>query len=459
MFFLLVLGALHRFAFAEEAVLLVSVSDSEIDTRSLVAHAAGDLLSQGYRLIAESEALEAVNDDLEEEPSAEELERWAEILEADLIVVVFLASPQENGVHARIHIHLASLHQTSVIERETTTDELGNTVESLVREVLAQAQNDALSHGDVQTSDADGEDAAERPPPPLEQPELPHEGRAQLILDGTLLGLSIMTGILLAADVRDPRLFAPMLLLGGGAGLMTSLLIYRRWRVSRGDNAVAAAGGWYGAGTGLLLTGLIGFDHYRSLSLGGLIGQVAGLTVGIIAAAYTEISAGAGALLHSGALWGLVLGAATSTLVWHDDQRTSYGLILAGLLTGIAAGGLLSHFVEVTPGRTAIIDLCGMLTVLLGAAVGAPIIIESQSAGHFRAYAGILLGAAAAGIGLGVLVTRAWERNRERRQGRRRRREGHGSVSFAPIPTIIPPAPTTPRAGVGLGVQLVGGTW
>jgi len=268
-----------------------------------------------------------------------------------------------------------------------------------------------------------------------------------------------MTGILLAADVRDPRLFAPMLLLGGGAGLMTSLLIYRRWRVCRGDNAVVAAGGWYGGATGLLLTGAIGFGSYRSLSLGGLVGQVAGLTVGIIAAAYTEISAGDAAVLHSGALWGLFLGGVTSALVWHEDQRTSYALILAGLLTGIAAGGLTSHFVEVDSRRTAIIDLCGMLTMLLGAAIGTPLIVDDQSAGHFRAYAGILLGAAAVGIGFGALITRVRGRDREETEEQRRRRERNGTVSFAPVPTIIPPAPTAPRSGVGLGVQLVGGTW
>jgi hypothetical protein len=210
---------------------------------------------------------------------------------------------------------------------------------------------------------------------------------------------------------------------------------------------------------GVLMAGVLGFDDIRWLMTGGMIGQLAGLGAGILAAALTEISAGDGVVIHSGSIWGLVLGAVMATLVWDDDPRTSYGLILAGLATGIGLGGLASHFVEISAGRAAVIDLCGLLGVLLGASVGTPIIVDSQSAGHSRAYAGILLGTAAIGIGLGALMTRNWDRQR-RQPGEQRRESGtRGQVSFAPIPTLIPPAPTAPRSAVGLGVQLVGGTW
>jgi hypothetical protein len=109
------------------------------------------------------------------------------------------------------------------------------------------------------------------------------------------------------------------------------------------------------------------------------------------------------------------------------------------------------------------VDLCGLLGVLLGASVGIPIIVDSQSSGHLRAYAGILLGAAAAGIGLGVVLTRRWDEARDRRRPsrrERRRRQGrNGEVSFMPVPTIIPPAEAVAGARATLGVQVLGGTW
>jgi hypothetical protein len=188
---------------------------------------------------------------------------------------------------------------------------------------------------------------------------------------------------------------------------------------------------------------------------GGLVGQAVGIAGGILAAAYTEISAGDGALVHSGAVWGLFGGGVLATLVSHEDVRATYGMILAGLYAGLGAGVLTARLVEISAGRAAIIDLCGLLGVLLGASVGTPIIIDSTSSGHLRAYAGILLGAAAAGLGIGTLLTRRWDQRGEAEAARRQRLVARLPV---PVPVVIPPAAGIPNSAPALGFQLVGGT-
>lgn len=302
------------------------------------------------------------------------------------------------------------------------------------------------------------EDTAPPPPPISNERERETSRRAQLAINATMLGLALMAGVLFAADVQDPRLFAPILLLGGGGGLATSLLVDRRWPISRGDNSILGAGGWYGAAAGILVAGLIGTTDLRWLMTGSLIGETLGLTAGILAAAFSHVTVGDGAMLHTGAVWGLFTGGVIATLVLASEPQASFGMVLGGLASGLGVGVLLMHFVEVSSGRATVINLCGLLGILLGASVGIPLIIEDQNAGHLRAYAGILLGAAAAGLGLGVLLTRHWDERRRERRGTRRRSRARGTVTWTPTPTIIPPAPAR-GARAALGVQLIGGTW
>lgn len=455
-------------AAAQETALALGPDGSgAVEIRELLAR---ELLDRGHGLVSDDEVAETIGGSLTADPAPSTLEGWAEALQVDLLIAVFIDRSSRDATTLRVSVHLRRDHTTTTASREVADGPLADTALALVRNLLSLVEPH-LGDDDDDTPEetAPIEEPSEPealatepvPPPPLadeEEEENEEDGRVQLILNSTLLGFSLMSGVLFAADVQDPRLFSPIFLVGGAGGLVTSLLIYRRWRVSRGDNAVVAAGGWYGAGLGVLMAGILGYDQLRWLMTGGLVGQVAGLAAGIVAAAFTEISSGDGAVIHSGAIWGLFLGGVAATLIWDSDPRTSYGLVLAGMLAGVGAGALTAHLVEISAGRTAVIDLCGFLGVLLGASIGTPIIVDSQNAGHMRAYAGILLGTAAIGIGIGALVTRNWDRPREG-DGDEAASSSRGQVSFVPVPTVIPPAPSAPWAGLGLGVQLVGGTW
>lgn len=442
-------------AAAEVAAVAVGASDEAADLAPLATAAAEALAARGVEL-APPEAVEAATaGPLRAEPAPGALERWAAALGADLVVAVFR---DEGGASLRLSMYRAASRTTTSSSEPVSAGGETGAVARLVERLLGPARPAVAAPPAPRPEPAEpGAAAAPAPPPPapLERPR----SRVGFVLNTTAFGLSLMAGVLCAADVEDPRLFAPILLLGGATGLATALMIERRWSISRGDSSLLAAGSWYGAAAGTLLAGALGYGSLRWIFTGGLIGQVLGLSAGIVAAAFTELSTGDTAVIHSGALWGLFAGGVLSLLVWHSDPRMSYGLILPGLAVGLAAGVLTSRFVEASAGRLAVIDLCGLLGALLGASIGIPIIIDDQDAGQMRAYTGILLGAAAAGIGLGVVLTRRWDANRERREHRARGDRRGPRLAVVPSPTVIPPSEAIPGSRASLGVQVLGGAW
>lgn len=489
MLFTLVLLFLPSMALAEVGAVAFGSSTAEVPAETLQDIVVEALRARGIEVVPEAEVLAVTDGALTAEPLPSSLETWAAELEAEALVAAYAEDGEGDVISVRVTVYRTNVARTLSGSTTCQPDGIGQALSNLLVSLLvdSDAPNDVAepeaddmdgsssdtgeSEVDEPQSDAESDivpiadlpevDEAAPPPPPPENQR--RSGRVPFILNSTALGLSLMAGVLFAADVEDPRLFAPILLVGGAGGLTAAMLIERRWSVSRGDNSIIATGGWYGAATGVLVAGAAGFQDVRWLVTGGLIGQIVGLSAGIVTSVYTEISVNDGAVIHSGAIWGLGAGGVLATLVWHSDRRASYGLILTGLVAGLGVGALVSRFVDVSAGRVVVVDLCGLLGVLLGASVGIPIIIDSQSSGHLRAYAGILLGAAAAGIGIGVLLTRRWDETRDRRRPsrreRRRRQNRGGEMSFVPVPTVIPPAEAIAGARATLGVQLLGGTW
>ncbi len=462
-------------AAAESGAVAVGSAASDVEPETLRRTATDLLEAQGISLEAEDRVLTVTGGSLTSEPVPSAIEGWAAELVVDIFVAVHVSDASDGQVTLWVTLYQSESQRATSARLDADLGVIAEALEQLFETLLepGSAEEDTtgespsaeeptapeeVGDGVIPLSEVPEEPANEAPPPP--PPERSRSGRVQFVLNSTVMGLSLMAGVLFAADVDDPRLFAPILLVGGAGGLAASLVIDRRWSVSRGDNSILAVGGWYGAATGVLIAGVSGNDDLRWLMTGGLIGEVVGLSAGIISAVFSEVSSGDGAVIHSGTIWGLASGVALATLVRLDDPRWSYGMILIGLHVGLGAGALISRFVEVSAGRMAVIDLCGLLGVLLGASIGIPIIVDSQSAGHMRAYAGILFGAAAAGIGLGILLTRRWDEARERgRPSQQEHRRRNTQISFAPVPTVIPPSPAVRGSRPTLGLQVIGGTW
>lgn len=443
-------------AHAERAVLVVGVRGGELAPEP--AEAVGELLASLGLELLDVEALgRVVPGPIDREPAPGELEAWASALESDLVVSLFFEA-DEGFTAVRVTVLDRASRGAVSASESAPPEELGAVAHRLVASLLGADERRHAEREDEAPLPAERlEPPPPPPPPPVPEPPARPEGRVGFVLNSTALGLSLMAGVLLAADVRDVRLFAPILLLGGGGGLAVSLLVSRHRAVSPGDNSIVGVGGWWGAGMGILVAGAAGFDELRWLATGSVVGQALGLAAGIAAAAFTEVSAGDGAVIHSGALWGLFSGGVLASLVSHRDPRASHGMVLAGLSAGLAAGVLSAHLVEISAGRAAIIDLCGFIGVLLGASVGTPIIIDSQSAGHVRAYAGVLLGAASLGLGLGALLTRRWDVGQDEPGAPAPRPSRTLARIPIPVPTIIPAAAELPGSRPAFGVQLVGG--
>ena len=80
-------------------------------------------------------------------------------------------------------------------------------------------------------------------------------GRAVLAVNGAVFGAFVAYSIQRASGNDDPRVLYPLLALGTGIGIGSTLLASEEWDVSTGDAWVLSAGAWWSASTMAATTG------------------------------------------------------------------------------------------------------------------------------------------------------------------------------------------------------------
>jgi len=270
-------------------------------------------------------------------------------------------------------------------------------------------------------------------PGPGRPPRLDQRGRGELALYATGYGVwtGIAAGILFQAD--DPRAFAALALAGGGGALALSTLGTRGREVSAGRaQAIEAAASW-GSLNGGLVAGIARAGER------GVVGTTLGVGLAGLGAAalLTERhapSSGDVALATSGSTWGLAAGALALTFVDSPGDRTVMATLLAGSDLGLAAMILAGRKVEISRGRSLLVDAGGVVGSLVGLAV--PLFAKSENP---KAYGvGGLLGMGA-GLAAGWHLTRDWDDD----AGDERRAGAAGAAPF-----VV----RTPSGGVTVGL-------
>ena len=195
---------------------------------------------------------------------------------------------------------------------------------------------------------------------------------------------------------------------GGGVGALVGLGLGLTLHLTTDfltDSAAAAitGGTTWGLVEGVLLANAAGIegdaggDRERHVGLVGLLaGTATGATVGLLA----RPSRGDVALVHSGMLWGLVVGmSATWTAIGLQEDEADYAIAIASTNAGLVAALLATPYVEMTRARTLYIDLGGVLGLLAAAAVNAAADLRE------RAYFGTVTAGTLGGLVAATLLT------------------------------------------------------
>lgn len=230
-------------------------------------------------------------------------------------------------------------------------------------------------------------------------------GRAVLALNTALLGGAIGVSLHKASSSEDNRLLYPLAALGVGIGLGASMLVADEWDITTDDAWFLSAGMVWPAVSGLALSA--GYDvEEEHRYLYGLSGTAAGVTLAAIGIANGRIYEGSATLAHSGALFGLGMGALAEGIVRGDLLSTPLRGVGYGTGAGVLAAGILATQVETSSSRVLLIDLAALLGGLTGGAVATPLLlVDDLTDTHRRLWFGSIALGTGIGAVIGILAT------------------------------------------------------
>jgi len=241
------------------------------------------------------------------------------------------------------------------------------------------------------------------PPAAPRPPRLDRSGRGELALYSTAYGIwtGVATGILLESD--DPRAYAALALAGGGGGLALAIYGTRGQPMPTGrTQAIEAAANWGGLNGGLI-AGLA--DSSARGTVGATLGAgLAGIAGAVALTKERSPSSGDVALATSGGMWGLAAGGLALTFVDDPDDKLVFGTLLGAADAGLLAMALAARRIDLSRGRSLMIDAGGLVGTLTGVAV--PLFFESEEPAAYGAAGLVGMGV---GLASAAVLTRGWD--------------------------------------------------
>ena len=224
--------------------------------------------------------------------------------------------------------------------------------------------------------------------------------RSELAFWSTLGGAFLALNLCVVIDCQTDREYAGVYTLSMGGALAAALLATRRG-VRQGEAQLYNSAQTWGSWNALLIND--GFAQTPEEAGISIAMQLGGLAGGIGLWQTWRPREGDVALTNTFLLWGTVL------TVWGHliaDEEPELRTVIAAGDIALLAGALVSSQVEVSRGRTLLIDVGGVLGTLAGGLIA--ISTESDSGSESGVGIALMLGTGA-GLGLAVLATRSWD--------------------------------------------------
>jgi hypothetical protein len=234
--------------------------------------------------------------------------------------------------------------------------------------------------------------------------EAPTQGAsAELALFQTLHGLALGIEVCVLLGCNSPEAYFGLTLVGAGTAAIASLKVVEQ--VTPGQRALLNSGTVWGAFNSLMLiiAGEPGDD--KTIALGMMAGQVAGMAGGALLFRYRP-TAGQVALANTGGQWGAAL--MWLTLVAASAEPSAAEGAVALMLAADVGLGVGAYLAKQQPtisrAQTLVIDAGGIVGMVGGGGIG---VLIGGEIGD-RAVAGAAAVGAALGIGAAAYFTRNW---------------------------------------------------
>jgi hypothetical protein len=199
---------------------------------------------------------------------------------------------------------------------------------------------------------------------------------------------------------------------GGGGGLALAVLGTRGRAMPEGRAQAIESAAIWGSFNGGMFAALSDTTSTRDV-VGATLGTGAlALAATTWATAGRSPSSGDVAVTNSGGIWGFATGGATLLLLADEEPSTTVvqAWLLGAADAGLVTMALLSRNIEISRGRSLLIDAGGLLGALAGVAI--PVFAESDNR---RVYGGAGLAGMAGGLAAATWLTRDWDRDDEDR--------------------------------------------
>ena len=207
----------------------------------------------------------------------------------------------------------------------------------------------------------------------------------------------------LADETDNAKSVATGMMIGAPTGLLTSLVITRNAKLTRGQSALINLSGSWGTWQGLGWAILIDEDDgEKPLISGAMIGGLSGILATSVITRKIDPSLGDMAIINYGAIWGTWLSFTAGGVAGIPDGDELLAWTLIGGNLGVAAMASLSSKIDIAPARAHWINLGG----IIGTFVASGVVMIAGSHISDSAAVGTLMVGGIAGLITGIYHTR-----------------------------------------------------
>ena len=253
----------------------------------------------------------------------------------------------------------------------------------------------------------------------IRRKQIDQHGRIGTVVFSTLYSTWLGLGTArLVDDEEGEKAVAAGMMIGAPTGLLTSLVLTRNARLTRGQSALINFSGYWGTwqGTGLAIL-ITEADDEKPLIRGAIAGGLLGLLTTSVLTRKIDLSLGDASIINYGVLWGTWLSLNAGMVAAIEGENSRLGLTLAGGNLGAAAMALLSSKIDISFARANLINLGGVVGTIVA---GGVLVIGAESVASAETAFAVLMAGGIGGLIVAALSTSDFDGGRMSQKARRK---------------------------------------
>ncbi len=308
-----------------------------------------------------------------------------------ILVCVLCSSPSAAAAEVNTAAHLYETAFRSIVEEDYSEayDRLNEVIDRYPDTVYAQFAENRRQQLERMNL------------PSIRRKNIDQSGRVGTVVFSTLYSTWLGIGTARLVDETDgAKTIAGGMMIGAPTGLLTSLIVTRNAKLSRGQSALINSSGSWGTWQGLGWAILISEDDGEKPLIGGaMIGGLSGILATSVITRKIDPSLGDMAMINYSALWGTWLSLCATQVVGVEGDELLAWTLIGGNIGAIAMASLAPQ-IDIAPARAHWINLGGVIGTIV--ASGIVTIVAESDISESAAFGTLMVG------GIAGLITGAY---------------------------------------------------